>query len=204
MARTRLSPEQRRSQLLNLGSELFADEPYEDVHIERVAELAGVSRGLLYHYFPTKRVFFASLVERALDSMLAATAPDPALTPIEQLRHGVDTYLRHCRDDRSGFRAIMRAAAGGDRHVLGLIERNQHAQEERILSALIPSGAPDPLLVIAIRAWQMFNRTACLEWLEQPDVPLEDIRELCVNALVSALIQLPPRAAPADLERLLG
>ncbi|WP_206050622.1 TetR/AcrR family transcriptional regulator [Nocardioides speluncae] len=204
MARTRLSPDQRRGQLLDLGAELFADEPYEQVHIERVAEMAGVSRGLLYHYFPTKRVFFASLVERALDSMLAATAPDPALTPIEQLRHGIDAYLRHFQQDQHGMRAIMRAAVGGDQHVLDLIERNQHAQEERILAVLVPSGTPSALLVITIRAWQMFNRTACLEWLDQPDVPREEVRELCVKALVSALISLPTDAIPVDLEKLLS
>jgi AcrR family transcriptional regulator len=54
VGRQRLSPERRREQLLQIGARLFAEHPYEDVWIEEVAELAGVSRGLLYHYFPTK------------------------------------------------------------------------------------------------------------------------------------------------------
>ena len=62
--RTRLSREARQDQLLDLGAELFADKSYEDVHIEVLAEEAGVSRGLLYHYFPTKRAFFAAMVRR--------------------------------------------------------------------------------------------------------------------------------------------
>src|SRR5712671_4505308 len=93
MARTRLAPELRREQLLDLGAELFAAEPYERVHIERVAEIAGVSRGLLYHYFPTKGAFFAALVERTVENLRAATAPDLALSPLDQLRHGIDAYL---------------------------------------------------------------------------------------------------------------
>ncbi|MGZ8718810.1 MAG: helix-turn-helix domain-containing protein, partial [Aeromicrobium sp.] len=60
--RTRLSREDRSDQLLDLGAELFATRSYEDVHIEEISELAEVSRGLLYHYYPTKRAFFAALL----------------------------------------------------------------------------------------------------------------------------------------------
>ena len=73
MTRRRLSPEERRTQLLDLGDELFASAPYDEVHIEKVAEQAGVSRGLLYHYFPTKRSFFAALVRRGTERMAADT-----------------------------------------------------------------------------------------------------------------------------------
>lgn len=53
--RRRLSTEERREQLLSVGARLFSESPYDEVWIEQVAEIAGVSRGLLYHYFPTKR-----------------------------------------------------------------------------------------------------------------------------------------------------
>ena len=62
--RRRLSTAERREQLLSVGARLFSDGPYDEVRIERVAEIAGVSRGLLYHYFPNKRDFFAAVVER--------------------------------------------------------------------------------------------------------------------------------------------
>ena len=79
MTRRRLSPEDRRAQLLALGAELFASLPYDEVHIEAVAEQAGVSRGLLYHYFPTKRAFFAALVREGAARMAADTEPDIGL-----------------------------------------------------------------------------------------------------------------------------
>ncbi|MGW2857715.1 helix-turn-helix domain-containing protein, partial [Streptomyces sp. NPDC001215] len=63
--RRRLSTGERREQLLAVGARLFSENPYDEVWIEQVAEIAGVSRGLLYHYFPTKRDFFAAVVERA-------------------------------------------------------------------------------------------------------------------------------------------
>lgn len=60
--RTRLTIEQRRAHL-EIGAELFARHPYEEVSIEHVAGTAGVSHGLLYRYFPSKRAFFAAVVE---------------------------------------------------------------------------------------------------------------------------------------------
>src|SRR5882672_1458403 len=61
-ARRRLSPEDRRAELLALGAEVFGKRPYDDVRVDEIAELAGVSRALMYHYFPDKRAFFAAVV----------------------------------------------------------------------------------------------------------------------------------------------
>jgi len=65
-ARRRLDPEQRRGQLLDIGARLFAERPYEDVWIEEVAELAGVSRGLMYQQ-----------VSAGLDSYIAYFTKNP-------------------------------------------------------------------------------------------------------------------------------
>lgn len=202
MARIRLAPELRREQLLDLGAELFAAEPYERVHIERVAEMAGVSRGLLYHYFPTKGAFFAALVERSVEHLRAATAPDPALSPLGQLRRGIDAYLDHCRANSHAARAVHRGASSADPDVVAIIERDHRVQADRILSALEPRRSPHPLLVIAVRAWLLFLRTAWLEWIDQPEVPRDEIREMCVAALTGALDGLPKKAQPAGLATL--
>ncbi|MDT5057056.1 MAG: hypothetical protein QOF66_5422 [Mycobacterium sp.] len=202
MARIRLAPELRREQLLDLGAELFAAEPYERVHIDRVAEIAGVSRGLLYHYFPTKGAFFAALVERTVENLRAATAPDPALSPLDQLRHGIDAYLAHCRANSHAAHAVHRSAASADPDVVAIIERDNRVQEERILGALEHRRTPHPLLVIAVRAWLLFLRTAWLEWIDRPEVPRDEIREVCVAALVGALGGLPKKAQPALLDSL--
>jgi AcrR family transcriptional regulator len=202
MVRTRLAPELRRELLLDLGAELFAGEPYERVHIERVAELAGVSRGLLYHYFPTKAAFFAALVERSVEHLMVATAPDPALSPLEQLRHGIDAFLAHCRANSHAARAVHRGAASADPEVVAIIERDNRAHEERILGVLEPRRNPHPLLVIAVRSWLRFLRAAWLEWIDRPEVPLDEIREVCVAALVGALGGLPKVARPALLDNL--
>ena len=76
--RTRLSTEQRRDQLLAIGSELFAQRPYDQVSIEEVAEIARISTGLLYRYFPSKRAFFVAIVELESGKLLKPASQIPS------------------------------------------------------------------------------------------------------------------------------
>src|SRR3954471_6483441 len=115
--RRRLSTEERREQLLTVGARLFSEDPYDDVRIERVAEIAGVSRGLLYHYFPTKRDFFAAVVERESERMLRMTTAVPGVPVREQLAAGLDVFLEYVETHAHGFRAFHRADAAGDQAV---------------------------------------------------------------------------------------
>ena len=93
--RRRLSPEDRRSELLALGAEVFGQRPYDEVRIDEIAERAGVSRALMYHYFPDKRAFFAAVVRAEGERLFEATntPPRPDLSLFEQLRAGVMAYL---------------------------------------------------------------------------------------------------------------
>src|ERR1044072_6937598 len=112
--RRRLSTEERREQLLSVGARLFSESPYDEVWIEEVAEIAGVSRGLLYHYFPTKKDFFAAVVERESRRMRQLTAAVPGVPAREQLSLGLDSFLEYVESHAQGFRAFHRAEAGGD------------------------------------------------------------------------------------------
>jgi AcrR family transcriptional regulator len=110
------------------------------VWIEQVAEIAGVSRGLLYHYFPTKRDFFAAVVERESERMLRMTAAVPGVPAREQLAVALDTYLEYVHTHAHGYRAFHRADAAGDQTVRRVYQRALAAQERQILAAL----AADP------------------------------------------------------------
>ncbi|NED71249.1 TetR/AcrR family transcriptional regulator, partial [Streptomyces sp. SID9944] len=139
--RRRLSTEERREQLLSVGARLFSESPYDEVWIEQVAEIAGVSRGLLYHYFPTKRDFFAAVVERESERMLRMTAAVPGVPVRDQLAAGLDAYLEHVQAHAHGYRAFHRADAAGDQAVRRVYQRALAAQERQILAAL--AGDPE-------------------------------------------------------------
>ncbi|MER8220301.1 TetR/AcrR family transcriptional regulator [Streptomyces sp. NPDC094143] len=191
--RRRLSTGERREQLLSVGARLFSDSPYDDVWIEQVAEIAGVSRGLLYHYFPTKRDFFAAVVERESERMLRMTAAVPGVPVRAQLAAGLDTFLEYVRAHAHGYRAFHRADAAGDQAVRRVYQRALAAQERQILAALAadpefgPAFEERPEVRLAVRGWLAFTTSVCLEWLRDAELSRDQVRELCARALLGVL-----------------
>ncbi|MBX9360752.1 TetR/AcrR family transcriptional regulator [Streptomyces sp. WAC04114] len=191
--RRRLSTEERREQLLSVGARLFSESPYDDVWIEQVAEIAGVSRGLLYHYFPTKRDFFAAVVERESERMLRMTAAVPGLPVREQLAAGLETFLEYVQAHAHGYRAFHRADAAGDQAVRRVYQRALAAQERQILAALAadpefgPAFEERPEVRLAVRGWLAFTTAVCLEWLRGTELDRGQVRELCTRALLGVL-----------------
>lgn len=199
--RTRLSREARQDQLLELGAELFADRSYEDVHIEELAEVAGVSRGLLYHYFPTKRAFFAAMVRRESGRMSELTLTDPTLPVVDQLRTGVGAFLDYCASHKMGVKAVFRGGASADTEVQAIIDADIRVQTERIILAVAPDH-PSELLQIAVRGWLQMLRHMSHDWLDSRDTTRDQVRDLAVDALVATLLALPDSARPAAVDSL--
>ncbi|MGQ5576510.1 TetR/AcrR family transcriptional regulator [Streptomyces sp. ECR3.8] len=192
-ARRRLSTEERREQLLAVGARLFSESPYDEVWIEQVAEIAGVSRGLLYHYFPAKRDFFAAVVERESERMLRMTAPVPGVPVREQLAAGLDAYLEYVEAHAHGYRAFHRADAAGDQAVRRVYRRALAEQERQILAALAADPEFGPVLEnrpdtrLAVRGWLAFTTAVCLEWLRGAQPGRDQVRDLCARALLGLL-----------------
>jgi len=191
--RRRLSTQERREQLLTVGARLFSESPYDEVRIERVAEIAEVSRGLLYHYFPTKRDFFAAVVERESERMLVLTAAVPGVPVREQLAAGLDVFLGYVEEFAHGFRAFHRADAAGDQAVRRVYQRALAAQERQILAALAadpefgPRFGERPEVRLAVRGWLAFMTAVSLEWLRGSELSRDQVRELCARALLGVL-----------------
>ncbi|MFF5475835.1 TetR/AcrR family transcriptional regulator [Streptomyces sp. NPDC012935] len=191
--RRRLSTEERREQLLAVGARLFSESPYDEVWIEQVAEIAGVSRGLLYHYFPTKRDFFAAVVERESERMLRMTAAAPGVPVREQLAASLDTYLEYVEAHAHGYRAFHRADAAGDQAVRKVYRQALAAQEKQILAAMSadpefgPVFGERPDVRLAVRGWLAFTTAVCLEWLRGSDLSRDQVRDLCARALLGVI-----------------
>ncbi|MDX2547925.1 TetR/AcrR family transcriptional regulator [Streptomyces sp. WI04-05B] len=191
--RRRLSTGERREQLLSVGARLFSESPYDEVWIEQVAEIAGVSRGLLYHYFPNKRDFFAAVVERESEHMLRMTAAVPGVPAREQLDANLDAFLAYVEEHAHGYRAFHRADASGDQAVRKVYRRALAAQERQILAALAADpefgrmAEERPELRLAVRGWLAFTTAVCLEWLRGSDLSRQQVRDLCARSLLGTL-----------------
>src|SRR5687768_9455176 len=83
--RRRLSADERRRQLVGIGLARIVDTPIQDLSLDEVAAEAGISRGLLFHYFPTKTDFYLACIAAAGRRMLRTTAPDEDAPGTEQV-----------------------------------------------------------------------------------------------------------------------
>lgn len=183
--RTRLSTEQRREQLLAIGAELFARRPYGQVSIEDVADIAHISTGLLYRYFPSKRAFFLAIVEVESAKLLRASTPDPTLSPLDQLSAGLEVYIDYAESHPDSFRVAQHSHAS-DHDLLELHQARVTAQSDRILDGLGALVSIDDGTALAVTGWLAFVQTAILDWLDKPAITRDQLRDLCARTLWAA------------------
>jgi AcrR family transcriptional regulator len=101
--RTRLDPQERRAQLVELGLQMLSSRPLDKVAIDDIAAEAGISRGLLFHYFPTKRDYHIAVAQAAAQEMLDRTDPPAELPPAERLRTAVAAFVDHVTENRDAY-----------------------------------------------------------------------------------------------------
>jgi len=159
----RLRPADRRSQLLELGMRHFLIRSYESISLDEVADEAGVSKGLLYHYFPTKRAFYMACLRGAVGELSRVTEPRPGLAPDEQLRAALAGYLAYVEDHAAAYEAVLRGAIGNDPEVAAIADGLRDTMYERIVSAL-PDREPAPQLQLAVKGWIGLVEAVSLGW----------------------------------------
>ena len=138
VARRRLSPEDRRAELLALGAEVFGKRPYDEVRIDEIAERAGVSRALMYHYFPDKRAFFAAVVKDEADRLYESTNKDQAtgLTMFDEVRIGVMAYFAWHEQNPEAAWAAYVGLGRSDPVLLGTSDEAKNKQLEHMMARI--------------------------------------------------------------------
>ena len=191
-ARTRMKTDERREQLLRSGVELLKGRPHEEVSIEEIAAAAGVSKGLLYHYFPTKKDFILAALERGQDELADQLRPDPELDPPAQLDASLDAFLDSVEEHTTAYTTIFRRG-GGDPEVAETLNAGRTQQLETLLEALESwedspaSTEPSPALEAALQGWLFFVEGAVLHWIEHGGLDRDQLRALLRSGLVGAL-----------------
>jgi AcrR family transcriptional regulator len=200
--RRRLSPGDRRSELLILGAEVFGQRPYDEVRVDEIAERAGVSRALMYHYFPDKRAFFAAVVRAEGERLFEATnaPPDPGQTLFGQVRHGVLAYLRYDEEHPHGAWAAYMGMGRADPVLRGLddlVEVANAKQADRIIDhvwaaagqALDDATARD--LRATVFGWLAFTFELCRQRILDPSLDADWVADICAHSLLDAVSRVP-------------
>jgi AcrR family transcriptional regulator len=197
-SRIRLDVEERRTQLVELGLEHFGERAYDDVSIDAIAAAAGISKGLLYHYFPTKRAYYAATVREAAARLVESTRTPEDIPPIERLYVGLDAYLGYVRLHARAYATLMRTSV--DPTILRIVDETRATFIERLTSgfaqgaglvqgAASPTSLESPLLRLALRGWVGLSEAVALGWTEaiaagRPAPSQSQVRTLLASSLL--------------------
>jgi AcrR family transcriptional regulator len=151
----------------------------------KIARAAGISKALLYHYFPSKHAYFAATLEQAAAELSDITRPDPDLPPVEQLAGSLEAYLGWV-ERHAGAYAKLITSVGAVPEVRELVERVRDETADRILAGLAPDG-PAPPLRAAVRGWLWFMDGAVLDWLQHRDMDRQRLHALLLGALLGCV-----------------
>jgi AcrR family transcriptional regulator len=190
--RTRLAPDQRRTQLLDLGVSLLATRSLDELTIDVLAEEAGISRGLLYHYFGNKHDFREAVVRRAVADLVEQTAPPEGGEPLDRLLASVAAYVDYVETNYQGYVSIVRGAAGGNETLRRVYEETRDALTDRIFTEdaqgeIIPDT---PAARLMVRGWSALGEEMVLTWVADPRGVSRDQLLESLSASLPALVDL--------------
>ncbi|MET9027410.1 TetR/AcrR family transcriptional regulator [Nocardia sp. NPDC004168] len=179
----RRSADDRRRQLIGIGLGMLIDRPWHRITVDAVAQQAGISRGLLFHYFPTKQDYYAQLVRAASQRFLRATGPDPdAADPLASMIANFVSYMRK----RSGPLVGLLRAAGQDPVLESIMERMHDELTDRVFAALgRPARSTAERLVV--RSWWAMAEDLTVQWLSRDDIDQDRLDSLLFDTLSRVL-----------------
>src|SRR5512139_312463 len=188
--RVRLDNDERRAQLLQLARKSFSDRSYDDVSIDDLAREAKISKGLLYHYFPTKRDLYVAGLHEIAEELVERCTNIPAdLPPIDRVRAGLDAYLDHISQHSRAYVSLMRGGIGSDPEVANVVEGVRKRLTDNFLEQT-PFAAmlvKDVRFQTAVRGWIGFVEGATLDWCENQRMSREELRELLTSILFAIM-----------------
>ncbi|GGF56062.1 TetR family transcriptional regulator [Marmoricola endophyticus] len=180
---SRLEPEARRRQILDAARALYAERPYEDVSAVELAAAAGVARGLLNHYFGSKRALFLTVMRESvtmpremLEDLGGRPLPERAAAAVSAILDAATTY------GQDWVNASGTATLRGDADVQQVVDEADDRAARLVLDALGQSD--DPALRVRLRTFAPMVKATCREWLHRGTVQREEAQRTLTDVLL--------------------
>jgi AcrR family transcriptional regulator len=192
----RLEHDERRGQILTCARRLFSERPYAAVSTSDIAREAGVARGLLHHYFGTKRDLYLEVVGSL---MRVPSNPVPLQSPGRGLEvlinESVERWLQMLERNRGTWLAAIGARGlGRDPEVEAIMDEARERAADRLIESLqtYEAAQAPPELRAAIRAYSGFAEAASVEWLERGRLTRAQTQVLLVQGFLSIVRNVVP------------
>ena len=170
-----------------IGLAKIVEKPIQDLPMDDIAAEAGISRGLLFHYFPTKTDFYLACIAAAGRRMLRTTAPDEDLPGQAQVEMTTRLMVEQIERRRDFYLALVHGHGVADPRVTEVMDSVREGSTDRVVTALrVPAHQRD-----VVRAWWAYTEDRALTWSAVPTgerpVPVSGLVEECVAALHALL-----------------
>ncbi len=207
---SRLDSDERRAQILAAARQLFSERPYGGVSTIEIAAAAGVTRGLVHHYFGTKRSLYLEVVQELVGAPIvplveALSGAAPGGGPDQDWETGVDSWMELIEANREGWLlAISAGETGQDRAMHEILDTARERTASQVIRVL---GLDDSDEVRAlVRAFGGFAEEITREWLARRRISRDQARVLLLGSLPLMVERLLPhvigaRLAPAPRKR---
>ncbi len=181
-----MTPADRREQLLAHGVRLLGSHSLDELTTDLMAREAGISRGLLYHYFDNLDGFRRDVVRAAIDDLVAITAPDDGDDPVAVLAASLEAYVDYVIANLSGYQSMVRAAQGGNEEMRTFYEQARASLTGRMFDRAGADGTSllgyddTPTTRLLVHGWSALAESVVLTWAE-------DDHQMSKQQLIAAL-----------------
>ena len=152
-----------------------------------VAAQAGVSRGLLYRYYPAKRDLFAAVYQQAADRLVHSSAAVAGESLVQQVVAGLDAHFDFFEANARTVLVANRGELAGDPVIQAIITTQLAQLRQSMLDTMGVEGHERRVASTALYGWLSFVRAACVDWLAEETLTRQEVRAMCLRALLASL-----------------
>jgi AcrR family transcriptional regulator len=182
---------ERELQMLEVAGKAFAARGFHAVSMDEIAERAGISKPMLYHYFGSKEGLYVAYVRQQGAALLAGMrdAAEPGAPPAERLWEGTLAFLGYVDEHRPGWALLYREAVsqGGPLAAeVAALRGRIAAIVQRLFLTVAGADAAGTSEALG-HAFVGAGESVANWWLEHPEEPREQVAELLVRLAAGAL-----------------
>ena len=203
--RTRLTPDARRAQLVALGVDMLATRTLDELSVEDIATEAGISRGLLFHYFASKQEFHLEVARAAAQELISRTEPDTTLAPLQALRGALTAFMDYVTENPDNYKSLVRGAASGHTDMRAIFDRTRSTMAGRIVSVLSELGLPlGARATLAVHGWVAFVEECVVRAIDDGSLDDPAFRDGLLEMLTKSLPAVVLASSDEDVNTLVS